>query len=254
MGYLISQIIFCLIAAAVLGLALGWLLHGILHHEHDNPNALRSQINDSMNENHRLRLEIDDLTSKLEEQQEALNSKEHSTSTPPLDESISAVADNDRHLSFLDQLSPDILREPGLLPLLEDSDRDSYKVEEIEGIGKGFGKRLRSIGIEETRHLLEKGSTDSDQNTIVQKIQVEAFVVKKWVSQADLLRIPGIRSQFADLLQASDIDSVKTLSEQDVDSLIATMTDVNDRERRSPVVPPKDLVVHWIAFAKQQDA
>lgn len=67
MGYLISQIIFCLIAAAVLGVALGWLLHGMLHHEHDESENLRDQLSASMKENHRLRSEIDELKDSLDE-------------------------------------------------------------------------------------------------------------------------------------------------------------------------------------------
>ncbi len=124
--------------------------------------------------------------------------------------------------------------------------RSDYPVDEIEGIGKGFKRRLQSLGISTTRQLLEKGGTREGRAGIAKGVKIQEFVVGNWVSMADLLRIPGVDGQFAKLLLASGIHSAADLSRQQADTLTRTLEEVNKREHRTPVTPTEQMVASWI--------
>ncbi len=125
-----------------------------------------------------------------------------------------------------------------------------YPVEEVEGIGPTYGSRLRAVNIETTEHLLIQGLESAKQTEIAIHVKVEPFVVGKWVSMVDLLRIPGIRGQYAELLEASGIASVSEMARQDSATLAAKMTRVNAIEHRTQSVPDSETVSEWVEAAK----
>jgi predicted flap endonuclease-1-like 5' DNA nuclease len=131
-------------------------------------------------------------------------------------------------------------------------DRDSYPIEEVEGIGSGYGKALRAMGIATTLDLLDRGRTSDQRQKIASDLdreQVDERVVTSWASMCDLMRLPGIRGQFAELLEFSSINSVQELAEQKTDSLARRLGDVNEAEHRVPELPSREAVEAWIIAA-----
>ncbi len=136
-----------------------------------------------------------------------------------------------------------------------DSDDYPYPVEEVEGIGKGFGKKLRALGIETTEDLLQRCSTRDGWEGVADKIGLkERYVVRKWASMADLMRIPGIMGQFAELLEFSGVESVQDLAGREPGQLLEKLKDVNEREHRVKEVPELNVVSSWINSAKTTSA
>ncbi|MGV6858772.1 MAG: DUF4332 domain-containing protein [bacterium] len=135
-----------------------------------------------------------------------------------------------------------------------DAEKTSYDIEEIEGIGAGFGRRLREQGVESTLDLLHKGATRASREQLSNATSIEAFIIRKWVSMADLIRIPGIRGQFAELLEASGVHSVQELAAQNAADLNITMINVNATEHRTPVMPTAGMVSQWVTTAQTLDA
>ncbi|HIP53204.1 MAG TPA: DUF4332 domain-containing protein [Chromatiales bacterium] len=128
--------------------------------------------------------------------------------------------------------------------------RDDYPVDEIEGIGKGFKKRLLSLAITTTHQLLAKGSRHEDRQSIATGVGVEEFVVNNWIVMADLLRVPGIDGQFAELLLASGVQSVSDLATRQPDALTREMEKINEQEHRAPATPSNEMVTQWIRYAE----
>lgn len=126
----------------------------------------------------------------------------------------------------------------------------SHPLEEIESIGKGFGARLNALDISTVDELLTKCRSHEAQLAIARKMDLEEFVVHKWVCIADLMRVPGVEGQFAELLEASGIQSVQRLAEQDPKFLVASMRETNARETRTRPVPAVEKVTRWIDSAK----
>lgn len=125
-----------------------------------------------------------------------------------------------------------------------------YPIEDLEGIGKGFGSRLRALDIVTTHDLLETCATPQAQQSVARRMDLEDFVVRKWVCMADLMRVAGVTGNFAELLEACSIYSVQRLAEQEPGKLVSVMADVNEKENRSLTVPKPNIVAKWVEEAK----
>lgn len=73
----------------------------------------------------------------------------------------------------------------------------------------------------------------------------------KWVNRADLARIKGVSTQYADLLEFSGVDTVPELAQRRADNLHAKMVEVNDERNLVKRVPALSQVEDWIAQAKE---
>ena len=67
-------------------------------------------------------------------------------------------------------------------------------------------------------------------------------VLLRCVNMADLFRISGVASQFAELLEAAGVDTVKELRNRNVDNLAAKMAEVNAAKKLVRVAPSAKVV------------
>lgn len=104
----------------------------------------------------------------------------------------------------------------------------AYKIEEIEGIGPVYGEKLRSAGITTVDDLLEKCAGKSGRRALAEETGIEEKLILKWTNHADLIRVPGVGPQFAELLEMSGVDTVKEFRNRNAENLYAKIQEVND--------------------------
>ncbi len=68
---------------------------------------------------------------------------------------------------------------------------------------------------------------------------------------ADLFRIKGVASQYAELLEASGVDTVKELKNRNTANLAAKMQEVNKAKRLTRTVPSQKMLSDWIKQASK---
>ncbi len=124
-----------------------------------------------------------------------------------------------------------------------------YPVEDIEGIGEGFGRRLRAEGLDTTDKLLLKLRDAEGRSRVCSVCDIDDKTAHSWATMADLLRIPGVGGQWAELLWRCDVPTVQALGRQEAAALVAKMKEVNVDEHRVPELPDESRVRHWIAEA-----
>ncbi len=126
--------------------------------------------------------------------------------------------------------------------LISKAEQTSYEIEEVEGIGKSYGNKLRDKGIATTQQLLQKCCQMDGRIEVANHIGIEDFVVSKWASMCDLMRVSGIEGQFAELMVYAGIDSVQDLGQQDTNTLYNNLLSSNDEQKRVKEVPdPRSL-------------
>ena len=125
-----------------------------------------------------------------------------------------------------------------------------YKIEDIEGIGPAYGKRLETVGITDTEALLNNCATKTGRRNISDKVEIPETLILTWVNHADLMRINGVGSQFAELLEAAGVDTVKELAQRNPENLYNKMKEVNDNLGVSGRTPPLANVLAMIEEAK----
>ena len=126
-----------------------------------------------------------------------------------------------------------------------------YQIEEIEGIGHVYGDRLQKLGIKSTDDLLAKGAKKSGRQDIAAKSGIPESLILTWVNHADLMRINGVGGQFAELLEASGVDSVKEFALRNAANLHTKMMEVNQKMGLSGKVPSTDGLQDMIDAAKK---
>ena len=123
-------------------------------------------------------------------------------------------------------------------------------IEEIEGIGPAFAEKLRAADVSSIDALLEKGATPEGRSALVEQTGIDAVRVLRWVNHADLIRVVGIGPEFAELLEASGVDSVPELAQRNVENLVTALTETNDARSLVRRVPGAADVTDWIEQAK----
>ena len=127
----------------------------------------------------------------------------------------------------------------------------TYKIIDIQGIGPVYAEKLIGIGIETVDQLLEKGADAKGRQAIEDATGIRHDLVLTWVNHADLFRVKGIGPQFAELLEAAGVDTVKELRNRNAANLAAKMLEVNEEKHLTRRVPVEKEIQKFIDIAKE---
>lgn len=86
------------------------------------------------------------------------------------------------------------------------------KVIDSEGIGPVYAANLDEADVPTTERLLEKSAAAKGRAEIVAATGIDAGKVLTWVNHWDLLRLSGVGSEYADVLEAACVDSPAELA------------------------------------------
>lgn len=121
---------------------------------------------------------------------------------------------------------------------------------DIEGIGPAYAAKLGESGLQTTEDLLAAGGTPQGRAGIAEKTGISGGLILEWVNHADLYRITGVGSEYADLLEAAGVDTVVELAQRQAANLQAKLFDVNEQKKLVRSVPSESQVTGWIEQAK----
>lgn len=127
----------------------------------------------------------------------------------------------------------------------------SYKIIDIEGIGEVYAEKLIAAGVKTTDDLLEKAASKKGREKLAEETGISEKLILKWANHADLFRIKGIAGQFAELLEAAGVDTVKELRHRVAANLHAKLVEVNEAKNLCNRVPAESEIVKMIEQAKE---
>lgn len=126
-------------------------------------------------------------------------------------------------------------------------------IEDIEGIGPAYAEKLRAAGATTDAKLLEIGATKKDRQNLAEQTGISEDLLLKWVNRADLARVKGVGSEYADLLEAAGIDSVPELAQRNATNLHAKLAEINTEKNLVRALPSESSIESWIDHAKTLD-
>ena len=123
-------------------------------------------------------------------------------------------------------------------------------IEDVEGIGPGFAQKLTAAGVATTDALLERGATAAGRDRLSEATGISERMLLEWVNHADLMRLGGVGSEYADLLEAAGVDSCAELAQRNAANLAQTFQEL-DAARPNWIrrIPGEETVAGWIAQA-----
>ncbi|MFT4627540.1 MAG: putative flap endonuclease-1-like 5' DNA nuclease [Myxococcota bacterium] len=124
-----------------------------------------------------------------------------------------------------------------------------YTIEEVEGIGPKYAAKLAEAGIGNTDELLAKCGAKKGRDAVAAATGLSASQLLSWTNKADLMRISGIGSEFADLLEAAGVDTVKELRRRNAENLAVKVSEINAEKSLTRQTPSADRIGKWVAAA-----
>ena len=125
----------------------------------------------------------------------------------------------------------------------------TYPVSEIAA--PDIAARLKAAGIRTTERLLERAKGPKERKFLAEKTGLDEKRILSLANTADRMRIKGVGADYAGLLQAAGVDTVKELKYRNPAKLAKAMADANTKRKLARVLPSDDAVVRWIEQAKR---
>ena len=127
----------------------------------------------------------------------------------------------------------------------------SYKIIDIEGVGEVYAEKLTAAGIKKVEDLLEKCAAPKGRKELAEATEFSEKLILRWTNHADLFRISGVGPQFAELLEAAGVDTVKEFRHRVAENLVPKLEEVNAQKNLVNRVPSVKEVQKMIDQAKE---
>ncbi len=127
----------------------------------------------------------------------------------------------------------------------------SYPISGIEGIAPVLRTKLKSVGIRTTDKLLERTKGLKERQKLARKIDIDPRILLSIANLADRMRIKGVGEDYAELLSAAGVDTVKELRYRNPAKLAKAMAEANAKRNLVRVLPSELMVGRWIEHAKE---
>lgn len=125
------------------------------------------------------------------------------------------------------------------------------KLSIIEGIGEVYEAKLEAVGVKSIEALLETCATKKGRSELAEKTGISGKLILKWANHADLARIKGIGGEYAELLEASGVDTVPELATRKAENLFKKMQEVNEAKSLVRRIPTEEQVADWVKQAAE---
>ena len=126
-----------------------------------------------------------------------------------------------------------------------------YKIIDIEGVGEVYAEKLVAVGINKVSELLDKCAAPKGRKELAEATGISEELILKWTNHADLFRINGVGPQFAELLEAAGVDTVKEFRHRVAENLQPKLVEVNEQKNICNRVPAVSEVQKMIDQAKE---
>ena len=121
----------------------------------------------------------------------------------------------------------------------------------IQSMGHRNETKLRKAGVRTTDSLLKVAATRTGRRRLAKETRLQESDILSWANRADLLRITGVGSEYADLLEVAGVDTIRELRRRNPERLLEAMTELNMRKRLVRRLPTEGMVAGWVDEAKE---
>jgi predicted flap endonuclease-1-like 5' DNA nuclease len=121
----------------------------------------------------------------------------------------------------------------------------------IDGIAPGLSAKLKSLGIRTTDKLLECTKGLKERQELARKIDIDPAILLSIANLSDRMRIKGVGEEYAELLRAAGVDTVKELRYRNPANLAKKMAQANAERNLVRVLPSPPMIERWIEHARK---
>ena len=127
----------------------------------------------------------------------------------------------------------------------------SYPIEDLKTIGPDVAASFKSIGIRSTERLLEAAKDPKGRRLLADKTGIDEKCILRSANMADRMRIKGVGEDYAVLLEAAGVDTVRELKYRNPRNLAKAMAEANTKRKLVRLLPSEKAILRWIEHAKR---
>ncbi len=101
--------------------------------------------------------------------------------------------------------------------------------------------------------VLEAAKDTKGRKALAVRTGFNEKLLLKWANMADRLRVKGLGKDYAELVQAAGVDTVRELKYRNAKRLALAMQEANKRRKLVQFLPSEKAVSRWIEEAKTLD-
>ncbi len=126
-----------------------------------------------------------------------------------------------------------------------------YPIADLNGIGPTLVVKLKGIGIRTSEKLLDAAKSVKGRKLLAEKTEIDEKVLLRIANLVDRMRIKGVGEEYAELLEAAGVVTVKELKYRNPAKLAKAMAEANAKRKLVRVLPSERTVGLWIENAKK---
>jgi|SRR5688572_17990141 Domain of unknown function (DUF4332) len=127
----------------------------------------------------------------------------------------------------------------------------AYSIAAIDDLDAEEAATLKSVGIRTTEKLLEAAKSPKGRRELAAMTELDEKRLLHFANLADKLRIKGMGKEYAGLLCAVGVDTVKELKYRNPQKLVKSMADANKKRKLVRFLPSEKLVKRWLEHARK---
>ncbi len=125
------------------------------------------------------------------------------------------------------------------------------RIDQVAGVDQKRATKLRKAGVRTSKSLIERASTRRGRSELAKATGLAPSDLQMWVHHADLLRIPGVGTEYAQLLVAAGVETLRDLRRRNPTALVAKIIGLNGSSKVVNRLPTESMVEGWIAVAAE---
>lgn len=125
----------------------------------------------------------------------------------------------------------------------------THKIAEIKGLDTGVQTKLEAASVKTVEDLLKETMTPQQRTALAKQLGVSGSQLTEWINRADLMRLKGVGTEMANLLEECGVDSCKELQHRKADHLHTKLKETNDAKHITHHAPTLAQVEEWIKEA-----
>lgn len=127
------------------------------------------------------------------------------------------------------------------------------RIDQVAGISHKDATKLRKAGVRTSKGLIDVAGDRKGRNELAALTGLEPRDIQQWVNHSDLLRVKGVGAEYAELLVAAGVDTLRDLRRRNPTALLAKIIGLNGNARVVRRLPTESMVEVWIEAAKELD-
>ena len=127
------------------------------------------------------------------------------------------------------------------------------RIDQVAGIAQRDATKLRKAGVRTSKGLIEIAADRKGRADLAAATGIDQRHLQLWVNHADLLRVKGVGAEYAELLTAAGVDTLRDLRRRNPTALLAKIIGLNGSNRVVQRLPTESMVEVWIEAAKDLD-